>query len=141
MKKIVVVLLAVLMLTGLAFADQNLTTSQPQPTIDRFKIDVFKIDATGLVEVVATYGYDDAGTFVAVRNEQIAITNDAVYVNRRPAVQKSDGADPNIFDDFPAAYQSNPATAVIGEVNGGTFGGQANLKAYLEVIIKTILGL
>lgn len=141
MKKLTIILLALILTAGVAIAETTLTSGEAQPTIDRFEINQFKIDVAGpQVEIVVEFGYDSGG-FVRERAEEILITNDTVYRNRRPEIEKVDGADPGIFDDFPAAYQDTPATKVVTEANGGTFGGEATLKAYLETIVKTLLGL
>ena len=124
-----------------AFADTALTSSEAQPTIDTFRIEQFTVNASQMqLDIVVEFGYV-SGTFVRERVEQVTVTDDIIYRNRRPAIRKADGADPNIFDGFPAAYQTTPATERVTQVNGGNFGGNATLKGYLEAIVKTLYGL
>lgn len=146
MKKIVILfgvmaMCATLLFSTVAMADTTLTATENQPAITTFRIERFLIDAVAPAgELTVEFGYDSGG-FVVERRESITVTNEAIYRNRRPVIRKDEGADPNIFDDFPAAYQTNPATELISQVNGGTFGGQGTLKAYLEATVKTLLGL
>lgn len=141
MKKFVLVLLALVLFAVPAFGDTSLTAPETQPTISQFRIERFVIDSNiPAVEMTVEFGYDSGG-FVRERVETVAITNDAIFRNRQRTVSKSEGADPDIFDTFPAAYQSTPATEMLTQVNGGNFGGQATLKAYLENIVKTLYGL
>ena len=141
MKKLVITLLLVLLPT-VASAETLFTTPEVLPDIDRFRVEVFTIDAaTPEIIIQMEVGY--AG-FNLIRTDEIGISNGDITRKKgrfgsRQQIYKDDINDEML--DLPVPYRLNPATKIITEVNSGTFGGQATMKEYVEVIVKTLLGL
>ena len=135
MKRFLLVIV-MLMLTVPAYGETLLTTPEVRPSIDRYQIERFTIQ-TDLPRLIIRLrmGYEG---FTLVREELISITNaDIMRGNKMVYKDDLDG----MMMDLPSAYQENPATKIIQEINGGTFGTCDTMKDYLELITKTILGL
>ena len=139
MKKLFLILV-LLLLPVTSYADTALTTTEVVPDITYFRIDEFKL-VTGdnpTVNIQLEFGEKPALTFHLLRVESVTITNTSIYRGLEPFLV--DDADGNMLS-LPAAYQAEPATKIISEINNGTFGGEATGKEYIELIIKTLLGL
>jgi len=135
MKKILFSML--ILVPSLALADLATTTIvEPDITLMRIEKFVIHTDTPRLV-VDLQLGYDNAG-FRRIRTESISITNKDI-MRDRTNIYSDDIND--MMLDLPVAYQLNPATKILQEINAGTFGGQPTLKEYIEIIVKTLLKL
>lgn len=119
-------------------ADTTLTSNIVQPTIDRFKVNDFRINnELKAVSIIVQYGYDNAGTFVKAGGAvEFVITNDWVKRNNR-FIARPDNT--GTFTQFPAAYQTSPANEVITQVFAQ--GNAAAALTYLEAVVKSLGGL
>ena len=135
MRKLIIAMF-VLLLVVPAYAETMLTTPEVRPSIDRFTVERFTIQ-TDLPRVIIRLrlGYEG---FTFVREEIISITN--ADIMRGSKMVYKDDLD-GMMLELPAGYKETPATKIVTEINCGDFGGQATLKEYVEVIVKTILGL
>lgn len=137
MKRIIILSMMLFMVVAVpAYGETLLTTPEIRPSIDRFQIERFTIQ-TDLPRLIirVQLGYEG---FTRVREEMVSITNADIMRNDKMVYRDdTDG----MMMDLPAAYQENPATKIVQEINGGTFGGQATLKEYIEQIIKVLAGL
>lgn len=138
MKKLSIIMLALAMALVFALpamADTSLGTSEVRPTIDTYKVTKLTLDAgASIVTIDYALGYV-SGTFQKVNGETVEISDRGITRGRRFIVK------PAAFGTLPADYQASPVTKVLAEINGGTFGGEANLLAYLEVILNSLTGL
>lgn len=118
-----------------AHAEQLLTTTITQPTIDRFIVEDFRIDNKNkAVLLIVQYGYDDTGTFVPEGGSvSYLVTNEWVKRNNS-FIARPDAT--GTFTQFPAAYQTNPANEMISQVFAQ--GSAALALAYLETAIKQL---
>ena len=139
MKRLMLILILIVMGQASAFAVTQLSSTEVQPDFDRFRITTLRISTVPelTVEIWAKFGYDDGG-FVDVASRYVIISNrDIGYNGENIYRDDQDG----MMLDLPAAYQENPATKNIQEIDAGTFGGQSGLVLYLEAIVKTLLNL
>jgi len=137
MKKLII--LMCMLLPAVAAADQLLTTPIERYDLDRYRVQEFVINpVVPIVRLKFELGYLKGELFVADTREIISISDTEIYRDQT-LILKDDGS--GMMLSLPAAYQENPCTKIIQEINGGTFGGQATVRGYLEVITKTIFGL
>jgi len=131
-------LIFLLTLPALAGADTIFTTPIVRDSLDRFRVETFTIK-TSVPDLIfdMEIGYDSGG-FLVVKKELVRIGNRDIAVNGKN-VYTDDNND--MMLDLPSAYQLNPASKILQEINDGTFGGQPTLKEYIEIIIKTLLKL
>ena len=135
MKKLII-LVCLLVLPVSAVGETLLSSPIVRPDIDRFNIDRFDISMVSGPTVTMVMEMRSGSEFV--RRDRIAIKNLTIVWNSE-VVFKANADD--IIEELPPAYQSNPASSIIAEINSGNFGGQASLKEYLELIAKNVLGL
>ena len=139
-KGLLLAVVMVLCLVGSATAEQTLTTSIVQPTIDRFVVEQFSIsNKTGakMVQIVVQYGYDNSGTFEPLGGSTAyTILNSAVKRNNRNISLPDNNGE---FPTFPAAYQTNPADEVISQALSQST--PAATLSYLETVVKQLGGL
>ena len=139
MKRILLILLSIGLMAGPVYAETLLTTPEVIPDFDRFRINKVEIDLSAPeIHFYCQFGHQVDGVFRVLRNDKVRISNGSIFRGRTMFMQVD-------MDDMmlglPEAYQFEPATVVLTEINSGSFGGQDTLKEYLELIVKTILGL
>ena len=122
------------------YAETTLTSTITQPAIDRYVVEEFGIGNSAdrkYVSIVVQYGYDNAGTFTPEGGSvSFLITNDWVKRNNR-FIARPDAT--GEFPQFPAAYQTNPANALI--VNFIAETTPAGALGLLETVVKQLGGL
>lgn len=150
MKRIILILtLLALLIPCSSMAEIDLTTPIDRPSITKFRVLDFRVvnNESPYLLIMAEMGYDVGNTFDAEYIDVVRITNKEVIVSHiengrlidRERVARIN--DDGIFEDFPPAYQQDPASVIAGHINQGTFGGQPTATAYIELILRTLRGL
>jgi len=139
MKRILLILLSIGLMAGPVYAETLLTTPEVIPDFDRFRINKVEIDLSAPeIHFYCQFGHQVEGAFVKLKAVKVRISNSSVFRDRELIVAMDANDE---FPSFPVAYQETPATVILGEMNGGGFGGQDTLNQYAELIVKTLLGL
>lgn len=145
MKRLLIPMVCFFMLVpAISYGDLALNTPIVRQDYDTFRLARFQVhlyqDNAPIhwVELRVYLGYEVEGAFVLGEARRIAITNSTIHYHRG-ILHRDDGD--GLMLALPTAYQLNPATKILTEINGGTFGGAASLQAYLEAIIRTLAGI
>lgn len=146
MKRVLIAFLIIFAMAGLAIAETDLTSPVTNADTSKMKFRYVKIRSAleaGRLEVGIGMAYGDTvgGTFHQHAKDDIVITDAEISIrglNSQDTLIKAD----NDFASFPTPYDTAPATKILSELRAksATY-GQANDDSYLEVIVKTLIGL
>lgn len=139
MKRLSIILMALMLLVVFAMpamAETTLQSSVTRTSLDQYRVETLFMDVTNsVIEIGYSLGYDDTGTHIVVERHAVQISNEFIARDRRRILSASE------FGTLPAAYQTNPATVILGKINSGDPSPAANVKAYLELVLNALTGL